>query len=190
MPSVKSVSVADNIIDLYKKHGGSEYAGEKITQLQHMVQAAGIATHGGYDDEIILAAFLHDIGHICVAANAGNTMNNFGIIDHEKIGSDFLGKHGFSERITRLVENHVSAKRYLTFKNAEYFNGLSEASKKTLEYQGGKMNAAEALSFEEDELFTDFIIMRHCDEMAKQEDYPVNETLDYFHKLIINHLEK
>ncbi len=36
-----------------------------------------------------------------------------------------------------LIENHVNAKRYLTWKNPAYFAALSEASLQTLTYQGG-----------------------------------------------------
>ncbi len=189
MYSVKPQSIADEIIELYKSHGGNEYAGEKVTQLQHMLQAAELARQGGYDDEMILAAFLHDIGHICVAAYVTNTMGNFGIVNHEKIGAQFLRKRGFSERVALLVENHVAAKRYLTFKYPEYFDGLSEASKKTLEYQGGKMNADEAILFEQDELFEDYINMRRWDEMAKEEALFINASLTYYHQLLTSHLE-
>jgi len=190
MYSVKPQSIADEIIELYKTHGGNEYAGEKVTQLQHMLQAAELARQGGYDDEMILAAFLHDIGHICVAAYVNNTMGNFGIVNHEKIGAQFLRKRGFAERIARLVENHVAAKRYLTFKHPEYFEGLSEASKKTLEFQGGMMNPDEAILFEQDELFENFISMRRWDEMAKEENLFINDSLTYYHQLLVIHLEK
>ena len=190
MYSVNPQAIANDIINLYKKYGSNEYAGEKVTQQEHMVQAAQLARQGGFDNELILAAFLHDIGHICAAAYTDNTMGRFGIINHEKIGAQFLRKRGFAERIVRLVENHVSAKRYLTFKYPEYFNGLSEASKKTLEYQGGSMNADEAILFEQDELFVDFIEMRQWDELAKEENIPTEISLDDFRQLLADHLEK
>ena len=190
MYSVNPQAIANDIINLYKKYGSNEYAGEKVTQQEHMVQAAQLARQGGFDNELILAAFLHDIGHICAAAYTDNTMGRFGIINHEKIGAQFLRKRGFAERIVRLVENHVSAKRYLTFKYPEYFNGLSEASKKTLEYQGGSMNADEAILFEQDELFVDFIEMRQWDELAKQENIPTEISLEDFRQLLADHLEK
>lgn len=181
--------VADEIITLYQKHGGNEYVGEKVSQLEHMLQAAQLAKDGGYDDEIVLAAFLHDIGHICAAAYIQEDMNGFGVMNHEKIGANFLRKRGFGERVARLVENHVSAKRYLTFKNPEYFEGLSEASKNTFVFQGGKMAADEAILFEQDELFEEFIQMRHWDELAKEGNIPL-QPLQYFRQLIINYLEK
>lgn len=188
MTAVKAQKIADDIIALYKKYSGNEYAGEKVTQLEHMVQAAALAKQGGYDDEMILAAFLHDVGHICAASYAGNSMGGFGLMNHEKIGAQYLRNRGFSERITRLVENHVSAKRYLTFKYPEYYDGLSDASKATLEYQGGRMNPDEAALFENDPLCEDFIEMRRWDEMAKEENLPLSLSFDFFHELICKHL--
>ena len=62
MYSVNPQAIANDIINLYKKYGSNEYAGEKVTQQEHMVQAAQLARQGGFDNELILAAFLHDIG--------------------------------------------------------------------------------------------------------------------------------
>lgn len=188
MNQLRAQKIADDIIALYEKYGSNEYAGEKVTQLQHMVQAAALAKQGGYDDEMILAAFLHDVGHICASSYAGNSMGGFGLINHEKIGAQYLRNRGFSERIARLVENHVSAKRYLTFKYPEYYESLSEASKKTLEYQGGVMNPDEAALFENDPLCEDFIEMRRWDELAKDETLQPSLPFEYFHQLICNHL--
>ncbi|MEX2235414.1 MAG: HD domain-containing protein [Cyclobacteriaceae bacterium] len=44
----------------------------------------------GYDDEVVLAAFFHDIGHLCVPVEPDNNMGGFGIRSHEKIGANFL----------------------------------------------------------------------------------------------------
>src|SRR5687767_11699836 len=137
MNSNQPVQVADEIITMYKSHGGEEYAGEKVSQLEHMVQSAQLAARQGHDEEVILAAFLHDIGHICVSAQGDQAMNGYGVKDHEEIGADFLKQKGFSKKVVRLVESHVEAKRYLTYKDPDYYDQLSEASKKTLEYQGG-----------------------------------------------------
>jgi len=189
MIAKKIIPVVEEVFELYQKHGSNEYAGEKISQLEHMVQAAQLAKEGGYDDEIVLAAFLHDIGHICAANYITEDMNGFGVMNHEKIGANFLRKRGFGERIARLVENHVSAKRYLTFKYPEYYEGLSEASKKTLEFQGGRMNYDEAMLFEQDELFEEFIAMRRWDEQAKEENFPL-QPIEHFKDLMINYLQR
>jgi len=187
MENEQALKVADEIISLYQQHGGEEYAGEKVSQLEHMVQSAQIASHNGFDQDVVLAAFLHDIGHICVSAFPLNSMDGFGIIDHEKIGAQFLLSRGFSAKVARLVESHVEAKRYLTYRYPEYYDGLSEASKKTLEYQGGRMTAEEALAFERDPLFEVIVAMRKIDEQAKVQDLPLPQWTDY-KNLIMAHL--
>ena len=186
MDQISAFQIADEIIDLYQKHGGDEYFGESVTQLQHAFQSAELAKAQNCDDEMVLAAFLHDIGHICVAEQDAETMANYGVLNHEKIGAEFLRSRNFSERLVKLVQAHVSAKRYLTFKDAAYFNQLSEASKQTLIYQGGKMSHDEALLFETDELFPQMIVMRKIDELAK-ENIPPGD-LQIFHAMIIQHL--
>jgi len=187
MENEQAVKIADEIISLYQQHGGEEYAGEKVSQLEHMVQSAQIAAYNGFDQDVVLAAFLHDIGHICVSAFPVNSMDGFGIIDHEKIGAQFLLSKGFSPKVARLVESHVEAKRYLTHRYPEYYDGLSEASKKTLEYQGGKMSAEEAAAFEQDPLFELIVAMRKIDEQAKVQDLPLPQWTNY-RELIMAHL--
>ncbi|HCW08271.1 MAG TPA: phosphohydrolase [Cytophagales bacterium] len=165
--------IASEIIALYNNYGNADYIGEPVSQIEHMSQSAQLAIDGGFDDELILAAFFHDIGHICIQTITYETMGDFGVKSHEQIGADFLRSRGFSERIARLVENHVNAKRYLTFKLPEYFNSLSEASKRTLEYQGGRMSEHEAEEFENNPLFEHSLLLRRWDEQAKEMNVPV-----------------
>src|SRR6187431_1174361 len=133
------IDTVAEVFSLYEKFGDEDYIGEPVSQLEHMSQSAQLAMNEGYDDEVILAAFFHDIGHICVMNNEANSMNGFGVRSHEKIGGDYLREKGFPERVANLVENHVQAKRYLTYRFPEYYAQLSDASKKTLNYQGGIM---------------------------------------------------
>lgn len=189
MDANQSVQVAEEIISMYKNHGGEEYAGEKVSQLEHMVQSAQLAAQQGHDDEVVLAAFLHDIGHICVSAQGDQAMDGWGVKDHEEIGADYLKEKGFSKKVVRLVESHVEAKRYLTYRYPEYYDQLSAASKKTLEYQGGKMTQEEAEAFEHYPLFDLIIKMRRWDEEAKIENMHVPD-LEHYKKMMITHLKK
>ena len=75
--------------------------------------------------------------------------------------------------MARLVEYHVQAKRYLTLKEPGYYERLSEASRRTLEYQGGMMTEAEADAFEQDPLCEVSLRMRQWDEQAKEMHVPV-----------------
>jgi phosphonate degradation associated HDIG domain protein len=179
--------IVNQIFDLYDKQGASAYAGEKVSQLEHMCQAAMFALEENYDDEVVLAAFMHDLGHLLPAQQ--ETMGEYGTIDHEKIGADHLHNLGFSDRLCRLIASHVNAKRYLTWKDPMYYEQLSEASKITLEYQGGRMNAVEAAGFEEDPLFELYIKMRQWDEAAKVEHQRVPD-IKLFHMKAVAHLQK
>src|SRR5882762_7078061 len=187
MTSEQAQKITDEIFELYENHGGAEYAGEKVSQLEHMVQAAQLAEEQGHEEEVILAAFLHDIGHISEAANGENEMDGFGIKDHEELGAEFLRGKGFSKKIARLVESHVEAKRYLTRRDPAYYAQLSDASKKTLEYQGGPMTEEEAAAFEQYPLFDLIIQMRKWDELAKIENKPLPD-LQHYRAMMLHHL--
>jgi phosphonate degradation associated HDIG domain protein len=171
-------SVIDEVFSLYERFGHADYIGEPVSQLEHMSQSAQLAILRGSDDEVVLAAFFHDIGHICVMQQTENSMGGYGVKSHEKIGADFIRSKGFPERVAQLIESHVQAKRYLTFKYPEYYKNLSEASRKTLDYQGGKMTADEAERFERADIFEESILMRRWDEEAKEMHVPVMDMQD------------
>jgi 2-amino-1-hydroxyethylphosphonate dioxygenase (glycine-forming) len=176
----------DNIFGLYEKNGSDEYVGEPVSILEHSFQAAQMAENEGFEEDVILAAFLHDIGHFLPNKNE---MNGLGHISHEVAGANFLYKNGFSKRIALLVRNHVEAKRYLTFKYPDYYEKLSDASKKTLEFQGGKMSEQEADSFEKIPMFSLFLKMREWDDKAKELDinYP---TVEKYKEMAKQHLSE
>ncbi len=165
--------VTREILELYERYGKADYIGEPVSQIEHMSQAAVLALQSNADDEVVLAAFFHDIGHICVQHDPHLRMESYGIKSHEQIGADFLRQKGFPEKVAKLVENHVKAKRYLTWKRPEYYNQLSEASKQTLKFQGGVMNEQEANEFESDPLFEASILLRKWDEAAKETNLPL-----------------
>ena len=178
----------NEIFGLYQKYGDEDYIGEPVSQVEHMCQAAQLAEAEGYPEQVILAAFFHDIGHFCEHLMPVEQMDGFGVVDHEKLGADFLLSKGFSEDIASLVKNHVQAKRYLTRQFPSYYNQLSEASKKTLEFQGGVMTADEAMRFESDKLFDLHIKLRRWDEKAKLEKQPL-PPLQKYKDMAIRHLE-
>ena len=104
-------------------------------------------------------------------------------------GAQFLAEKGFSQPLIRLVVSHVQAKRYLTYKYPEYYAELSDASKKTLEYQGGMMSAGEAAEFEKSPVVDLIIQMRRWDEEAKIEHLPVPDLMIY-RDMMVRHLVK
>lgn len=182
--------IAD-IFQLYSAFGADEYIGEPVSQLEHMSQAAEFAIEAGADDEVILAAFFHDIGHLLADRVKAESMNGFGAIDHEQLGADFLKTLGFSDRMCSLIKNHVQAKRYLTLTRPGYYEKLSVASLSTLAFQGGVMTESEAELFRSDRWFEDHIRLRIWDEQAKEVSVPLidlDKMKKLAHKLLLNQL--
>ena len=171
---------------------GEDYIGEPVSILEHALQAANEATKFfqssassnvnhvlTYEqEEVVIASLLHDIGHLIglEAGDSNEKMGGCGIMDHEGIGGQFVSALGFSNRIAKLVANHVMAKRYLCFKNPEYFSVLSEASRTTLSYQGGPLIEETATAFEKDPDFETILAMRRFDEAAK---VPASKVPDF-----------
>jgi len=174
------MSVTKEIITVFKDFGNKDYIGEKITQIEHAIQAAMLAEKDGYGDEIIVAALLHDIGHL---VQHKNTMDKWGAKHHEIIGAEYLKSLNFPELTINLVKDHVDTKRYLVTKNKEYYNSLSEASRNTLTYQGGSMNKEELYKFENKKHFTLNLKLRQWDDSAKIVDMKINE-IEYYKPFI------
>lgn len=178
----------EHLISIYQKAELMDYIGEPVSQLAHMQQAGWLAQKSGADDELILAAFLHDFGHICAPTNAPQ-MEGLGVLHHEKIGAEYLQRYGFSARVTNLVELHVQAKRYLCWKNPKYHQNLSPASRGTLEFQGGPMNDTTAKKFEKNPLFKDILKIRAWDEAAKKHNGE-GLSLSNFKEIAHRHLQQ
>jgi phosphonate degradation associated HDIG domain protein len=184
----EAVLIVEELFSLYERYGKSDYIGESVSQIEHMSQAAQLAESEGCDDEVVLAAFFHDIGHLCEFIMPASHMDEgIGIVDHELLGQEFLLKCGFSERIASMVRNHVQAKRYLTYKYPGYYDMLSDASKRTLHLQGGIMQADEAMNFESEPFFNDHLSLRKWDDRAKVQGKPLPD-LEHFRQLAISHL--
>ena len=175
--------VLDKIFNYYKKYGEKDYIGEEITQNEHMIQGAMFAERDGKPLEVVLALFLHDILNSGSVNNIKkvNTdrMGEFGACSHEKKGRCFLERMGVPYPIPQLVENHVISKRYLVSTDSNYYNKLSNASKKTLEYQGGIMSQSEIEYFQKDPLFKMSLKVREYDEMSKLKNVKLNPLIYY-----------
>lgn len=138
-----SEASVNQVFEILNASQKQEYIGEPISQLEHALQCAHFARNCGGDNEVIVACLLHDIGHLCVPADSPQ-MDGLGVLDHEGLGGEFLRQLGFSDLVVDLVKNHVSGKRYLCSKFPSYYKQLSDASRGTLEFQGGVMSREEA----------------------------------------------
>jgi predicted HD phosphohydrolase len=87
-------------------------------------------------------------------------------LNHEEIGAQYLEPF-FPEAVTTPIRLHVPAKRYLCKTDASYYDGLSEASKRSLKVQGGIMSDEEREAFEQIPHFQDALTLRRWDDLAK-----------------------
>jgi phosphonate degradation associated HDIG domain protein len=159
------MSVADEILALYAKRGGATY-GEGVTQSEHALQSAWLAEKSGAAPELVVAALLHDIGHLLhdlpedIAERGIDTR-------HESLASAWLSKH-FSPAVTEPVRLHVDAKRWLCAVEPGYFDTLSEASKLSLKLQGGPMSEEESAAFAALPRSAEAAELRRWDDAAKE----------------------
>ncbi len=164
-------AVVAQIRDLFEHGGGADYVGEPVTQLEHALQCAQLAEQSGADRATVVAAFLHDIGHLLPGETVSDFMAEFGRMDHETLGAIWLEQRGFPAQVTQLIRHHVNAKRYLTARYPDYLARLSDASRQTLTYQGGPMDADEMRTFEANPYFQQIIQVRRWDEAAKRTNH-------------------
>jgi predicted HD phosphohydrolase len=186
---LKAREATDEIMHLISTYGQQDYLGEPVSQLEHMCQCAELARSAHASNEVILAAFLHDIGHLCchILASDEFEIGDYGLIDHDILGAKYLFQKGFSTEVVTLLGSHVQAKRYLAYVLPTYIERLSSASIETLKQQGGPMTANEAKRFEEDPHFHLYIQLRQWDEASKV-PYHALPDLAYYEKLIYQHL--
>ncbi|WP_422376017.1 (R)-1-hydroxy-2-trimethylaminoethylphosphonate oxygenase [Roseibium sp.] len=162
--------------DIFERCGDEEYLGEPVTMAQHMLQGATLAERNGLEEDIIVGALLHDIGHF--TSEFGTfSMNDTEDRHHEEAGADVLSRF-FPDVITDCVRYHVAAKRYLCATKPDYFKRLSDASIHSLNLQGGPMNDEEVREFEKNPNLKQIIQVRYLDEAGKQPDM---ETPDFWH---------
>ncbi|MTI15047.1 HD domain-containing protein [Sansalvadorimonas verongulae] len=155
-----------NILNLYRQYGTEQYC-EDITQLEHALQGAELAVTDGCDEELVAAVFLHDIGHL-LEVDGVIPMGDYGSMAHDQLGADYLLGLGFSERVAMLVGSHVQAKRYLCAIEEGYEEQLSDASKETLRWQGGRMSMQEVSDFSSRSDLEEVLMLRRYDELAKE----------------------
>jgi len=174
-------SRADEIIRLMRQRGGQAYFGEPVSQLEHALQAAWLASRANSSPSLIVAALLHDIGHLFhdLPENAAD-----GGIDtrHEEAGYQWLLAR-FGPEVAEPVHAHVAAKRYLCRMDPDYLAQLSPASVQSLALQGGPFTAAEVREFEALPWCRQAVQLRRWDDAAKQPGLAV-PALDEYRALL------
>ncbi|MGV9832892.1 HD domain-containing protein [Nocardia niigatensis] len=133
-------------------------SGDPVDILDHDRQCAELLRRDfPADEELQVAGLVHDIGHVLVPGDdAGHGVHGGAAV------RALLG-----DRVARLVELHVEAKRYLVATDSVHAEALSPSSRRTLIAQGGPMTPAEITAFERDPDFAAALALRRADDAGK-----------------------
>jgi predicted HD phosphohydrolase len=128
-----------------------------VDDLDHALQAAARALEDGADDELVLAAAMHDLAHspLCDAPNRAR---------HDVAAREWLTPR-YGQRVGWLAGAHVAAKRFLAATEPGYRAGLSGVSEVSLRAQGGPDVHGEMTSHP---WWPDALRLRRYDDAAKE----------------------
>lgn len=159
------MNVTEEILAVFDERGSCAYFGESVSMTEHALQAAYFAQIAGAPPALIVAALLHDVGHL-IEDVPGDIADWAVDAHHEQVGGRWLAQR-FPAEVSEPVRLHVPAKRYLLATDAGYFQKLSPASVITLELQGGPMAANEVARFETEQFHRDAVRIRQWDDQGK-----------------------
>jgi [1-hydroxy-2-(trimethylamino)ethyl]phosphonate dioxygenase len=160
-----SDSLRQELLEIFVGRATRRYGLSEINQLQHALQCAAHAEADGAPPSTVLAALLHDVGHMIHAL--GDNPAGRGVDDvHEQLGADWLARR-FGPEVSEPVRLHVAAKRYLCTIESDYFGKLAPDSVRSLELQGGLMSPDELETFRAHPQHAEAVRVRRFDEAAK-----------------------
>lgn len=155
----RELDLTQVLLDLLAAMASQSY-GETVNMLDHSLQSAALARAEGGTDDLVLAALLHDIGHVLGDAGV------WGLPGHAEVGARAL-QSLLSPTIVEPVRLHVDAKRYLVATEPQYLERLSEASVVSLGQQGGPFSAIEVAAFEKEPHHLSAVALRRWDDDGK-----------------------
>lgn len=153
------------LTDTLALHGARQYGMEPVSQLEHALQCAALAEEDGAAPTLIVAALLHDVGHMLHGLDPHGGRR--GVDDrHEVTGAALIGRW-FGPEVTEPIRLHVPAKRYLCAVEPGYYDTLSPVSRHTLELQGNPFTPEAAQHFIAQPYAKDAVRLRRWDDRAK-----------------------
>jgi predicted HD phosphohydrolase len=164
----------DEVLELYERWGDHRYD-EELGQLQHALQTAALAEAAGASDATVVAALLHDVGHLL-------HLRGDPPVPHERSGPAFL-TGCFPPEVVSPIALHVEAKRYLCAVDPDHHARLSPGSAASLRRQGGPMSVADIETFRSTEGWQEAVSLRRWDDSGKVVGLAVPD-LDHFEPFV------
>ena len=172
----------ERVIRVFQERGNGRYGDECVSQSEHAIQAALLAEESGASRPLVVAALLHDIGHIIgecdLPESDDEDLNDF----HEEKAYQWLLTN-FGIEVADPVRLHVLAKRFLCTVEPEYVHSLSPTSLKSFHDQGGLMSNDELESFRAEPYCQEALVLRRWDDLAKDEQKEI-PNIEYFIPLL------
>lgn len=170
----------EEVLTLFHHFADDRYD-EDVTQLDHALQTAALASAEGAADELVLAALLHDVGHLLSlrdgsstrgtdadsALSVGDRPGDRPDLQHEARGARWLAAL-FPPAVTGPIALHVAAKRFICATEPDHLAVLSAGSRVSLARQGGPMDANEIIRFRAMPAHADAVRLRRWDDAGKQ----------------------
>ncbi|WP_461665987.1 HD family phosphohydrolase [Gordonia sputi] len=128
---------------------------EAVDELDHALQAGRKAVVAGADDELVVAAVLHDVGHSPLVESTTR---------HDDDARAWLTPR-FGDRVGWLAGSHVAAKKWLAAHDRSYAKELTATSVASLAEQGGA--ADPGAEWTRHPWWPDAIALRRFDDAAK-----------------------
>jgi phosphonate degradation associated HDIG domain protein len=155
----------DDVVALYERWGSDRYD-EQLSQREHALQTAAQAVAANAPEPLIVAALLHDVGHLLQLQAAGRRTGATRDLTHEAVGARYLARL-LPPAVTRSIALHVRAKRYLCATDRRYHAQLSDGSQRSLALQGGPLSPDEVAAFEQLPGHADAVRLRIWDDRGK-----------------------
>ena len=166
-----SVACLD-LVGLFDESRQRPYS-DRVSQLDHALQCAAQARRDRADDEAVVAALLHDVGHLLTPDDVEAPGRH-----HGSAAALVLRPH-VPLRVAWLIEHHVVAKRYLVTVDPRYAASLSPVSRRSLAAQGACLAPDEASVLETHPWFGDAVRLRRWDDAAKQPGLTCDPLIEY-----------
>ena len=157
----------DEITRLLRVRGSQQYGREAVSQLEHALQCAQLAEQAGETPHTVVAALLHDLGHLLAAEREQRADDAQHTDDlHQYVAMPFL-RGLLPDAVLEPIRLHVEAKRCLCCTELGYWDTLSPASKRSLELQGGALTFEQSQAFSAQPFAEEALRLRRYDDLAK-----------------------
>ena len=182
----------DELERLYNERGAARYepgCPGGVSQLQHALQCAALAADALASPSLVVAALLHDLGHLLSPASAGGLADGLssgfagspddGLDDAHQITAPSVLRPHFPPAVLEPIRLHVDAKRYLCAVERGYWAELSTGSQHSLALQGGPFDSAQVAAFVATPYAEQAVWLRRWDDRAKDPRRRVLPFADY-----------